>query len=367
MPIPNRRPRAASRVLLLALAAALVPANLRAQEADSVVFRASALEVSFGGRVQTQFTTTTVEAEPSTEIALRRVRLEATAKLNEWITAKIQPEYAGSRVSVRDAYVRFAFDPALALVAGQANRPFGTIVPTSSTRILPIERGLRIRGLANAREEHNLITELGYADRDVGIQLTGEPEWAPLGLSYALGVFNGPARGDARELNTYQLAARAAARPVKPLKVGASWSRRDFVVPDRANEDVLRTRDGHAWALDLEYGRYAPGLHLVAEAAWGDYDPAEDVTFTGVQGWLGYRTGALGPRLSGIEPVLRVSTGDVDGEPTRLAVQGGTLVTPGLNLYFGGLNRIMLNYDLWSPDGGGDREGSFKLQFQAAF
>ena len=367
MPIPIRRPRAASRALLLVLAAAPLPATLRAQEADSVVFKANALEVSFAGRVQTQFNTTSVEAEPSTEIALRRVRLEATVKLNDWVTAKIQPEYAGSRVSVRDAYVRFAFDPALALVAGQAHRPFGTIVPTSSARMLPIERGLRIRGLPNAREEHNLITELGYADRDVGIQLTGEPEWAPLGLSYALGVFNGPARGDARELNTYQLAARAAARPLELLKLGASWSRRDFVVPDPANEDVLRTRSGQAWALDAEYGRYAPGLHLLAEAAWGDYDPAEDVTFTGVQGWLGYRTGALGRKLTGIEPVLRVSTGDVDGEPTRLAVEGGTLVTPGINFYFGPLNRIMVNYDFWSPDGDGDREGSFKVQFQAAF
>lgn len=367
MPIPIRRPRAASRVLLLSLAAALAPAALRAQEADSVVFRANALEVSLNGRLQTQFNTTTVEAEPSTEIALRRVRLEATVRVNDWITAKIQPEYAGSRVSLRDAYVRFAFDPALALVAGQAHRPFGTIVPTSSTRMLPIERGVRIRGLPNAREEHNLITELGYADRDVGLQLTGAPEWAPLGLSYALGVFNGPARGDARELNTYQLAARAAIHPVSPLRVGASWSRRDFVVPDSGNEDVLGIRGGHAWAVDAEYGRYAPGLHLLAEAAWGDYDPAEDVTFTGVQGWLGYRTGALTSRLTGIEPVLRVSTGDVDGEPTRLAVEGGTLVTPGVNLYFGPLNRIMVNYDFWSPDGDGDREGSFKVQFQAAF
>ncbi|HEX8275878.1 MAG TPA: porin [Longimicrobiaceae bacterium] len=367
MPIPNRRPHAASRVLPLVLAAGLLPSTLRAQQADSVVFKANALEVSFAGRVQTQFNTTTVESEPSTEIALRRVRLEATVRLNDWITAKIQPEYAGSRVSVRDAYVRFAFDPALALVAGQAHRPFGTILPTSSTRILPIERGVRIRGLPNAREEQNLVAELGYADRDVGIQLTGEPEWAPLGLSYALGVFNGPARGDARELNTYQLAARVAARPLDLLKLGASWSRRDFVVPDPANEDVLRTRGGQAWGLDAEYGRYAPGLHLLAEAAWGDYDPAEDVTFTGVQGWLGYRTGALTSKLTGVEPVLRVSTGDVDGEPTRLAVDGGTLVTPGLNLYFGGLNRIMLNYDLWSPDGDGGREGSFKIQFQAAF
>jgi hypothetical protein len=367
MPIRSRRPVAASRVLGLALAAALVPAGLGAQESPPVVFRSNALEVAIGGRVQTQFNTTSVDTEPATELAMRRVRLEATVKVNEWVTAKIQPEYAGSRVGVRDAYVRFAFDPALNLLAGQAHRPFGTVVPTSSARMLPIERGLRIRGLPNAREEHNLITELGYADRDVGLQLVGEPEWAPLGFAYAVGVFNGPARGDARELNTYQLAARAALRPAEPLRVGASWSRRHFVVPDTLNEDVLRRDDGHAWAVDVEYGKYAPGLHLLAEAVRGDYDPAEDVRFTGVHGWLGYRTGTLGRKLTNLEPVFRVSAGDIEGEPTRLAVQGGTLLTPGINLYLGPLNRIMLNYDFWLPDGGGERQGSFKAMFQAAF
>jgi hypothetical protein len=366
MPIRTRRPLAAPRALGLALAAALVPSALGAQESPPVVFKSNALEVSIAGRVQTQFNTTSVETEPATEIALRRVRLEATVKVNDWVTAKIQPEYAGSRVSIRDAYVRFAFDPALNLVAGQAHRPFGTIMPTSSTRMLPIERGLRIRGLPNAREEQNLVVELGYADRDVGLQLTGEPEWAPLGLSYALGVFNGPARGEARELNTYQLAARAAVRPVDPLRLGVSWSRRDFAVLDSGSTEVLHVEHGHAWALDAEWGKYAPGLHLLGEAVMGDLDPAAGAEFRGAQGWLGFRTGALGSKLTGVEPLVRVSWGDVNGETERLAVTGGTLVTPGINLYFGPLNRIMFNYDFWRPDGDGS-EGSFKVMFQAAF
>ncbi|MET0398348.1 MAG: porin [Longimicrobiaceae bacterium] len=367
MPIRTRRPRAPLRALGPALAAALLPAMLGAQEAPPVVFKSNALEVAIGGRIHTQFNTTSAESEPATEIALRRVRLEATVKVNDWVSAKIQPEYAGSRVTLRDAYMRFAFDPALTLVAGQAHRPFGTVVPTSSTRILPIERGVRIRGLPDAREEHNLIVDLGYADRDVGLQLVGEPAWAPLGLSYAAGVFNGPARAEAREENTYQLAARAAIHPVEPLRLGVSWSRRDFAVQDSAAAERLDVRRGHAWAVDAEYGRYAPGLHLLGEVAMGDLDPASGAEFRGAQGWLGFRTGALGSKLTGVEPVVRVSWGDVDGQSERLAVTGGTLVTPGVNFYFGPLNRIMVNYDFWSPDGDGGSEGSFKVQFQAAF
>jgi hypothetical protein len=41
-------------------------------------------------------------------------------------------------------------------------------------------------------------------------------------------------------------------------------------------------------------------------------------------------------------------------------------VTPGINLYLGGQNRVMFNYDFWNPTDG-ERQGSFKTQFQLAF
>jgi hypothetical protein len=85
-----------------------------------------------------------------------------------------------------------------------------------------------------------------------------------------------------------------------------------------------------------------------------------------VQGWLGYRTPSIGPRRVNVEPVLRVSHGDPDAGGEGDAHGGGTLFTPGINFYFGPLNRIMLNYDLWSPEDG-EREGSFRAQFQVAF
>ncbi|HEV2146242.1 MAG TPA: porin [Longimicrobiaceae bacterium] len=352
-----RAPSLAAVLLLAAGAAA-------AQQAPSTVFRASALEVSIGGRVQTQLNTTTVDSVPTAELALRRVRLEANVRVNEVVSAKIQPEFAGSRVSLRDAYVLFGFHPALQLLAGQANRPFGIIQPTSSTRIIPVERGVRIRGVRNALDEHNLVTDLGYADRDVGLQLLGAPAGAPLGLSYALGVFNGPARAAVPELDSYQLAARAAVRPAERLRTGLSWSRRDFLVV--APTDGRELAAGQAWAVDVEYGTYGPGLHLVGEAAFGDVNPRADIDFTGAQAWLAYRTRAFGPSLTHLEPLFRVSYGDVDAPPGLTVPRGGTLLTPGINLYFGPLNRIMLNYDVWMPEQG-DAVGSFKAQFQVAF
>src|SRR5690606_39426924 len=96
------------------------------------------------------------------------------------------------------------------------------------------------------------------------------------------------------------------------------------------------------------YGAFRPGLHLIAEASMGDLDPFTGAEFTGVQGWLAYRTGRIAEKLSGIEPLVRVSYGDTDAGDAGAVVSGGTLITPGVNFYFGPLNRLMVNYDIWS-------------------
>ena len=41
--------------------------------------------------------------------------------------------------------------------------------------------------------------------------------------------------------------------------------------------------------------------------------------------------------------------------------------TPGINLYFDPLNRLMLNWDFWRADEGGPSEHSFKAMLQFAF
>ena len=350
-------PRTISGVTLALLFATAVPAA-----GQGLTFGPDSSRITFGGRVQTIFNTTSVDDEPATQTELRRVRLEATLRLNRVVGGKIQPEFAGSRVSLRDAYVRLDLDPALQVWAGQAHRPFGVITPTSSTRIAPIERGVRIRGVEDAFEQHNLVAGLGYADRDAGIQLRGEPAGAPLGLSYAVGVFNGPARADAPDENTYQVVARVAARPLATVRLGVSWSRRDF---GTGVDDVSGTEAGSAWAADVELGSERGGPRLVAEVAAGDQDPFSGAEFFGAQGWLAYRTGRVSSAIAAVEPLLRVSHGDVD-EDLLTGGTGGTLVTPGVNLWLGGLNRFALNLDLWSPATGASAQ-SFKALFQFAF
>ncbi|MDP9349497.1 MAG: OprO/OprP family phosphate-selective porin, partial [Gemmatimonadota bacterium] len=285
---------------------------LHAQQTPSApVVRAGTTEIALGGRVHTQFNTTTAEGVPASEMVLRRVRLEANVKVNELVSGRVHMEFAGNRAAVRDAHLRLAFDPALQLIAGQAQRPFGILTQTTSNRILPIERGVRIRGVADAFDQHNLVADLGYADRDVGLQVTGAPRGAPLGVFYAAGYFNGPARNPRLTENTSQLVARAGVRPLRGVAVAGSWSRRDFVRTDTIAR-ATTTRGGTAWAVDAEVGGFAPGVHLLGEASFGDFDPFSGTRFRGAQGWLAYRTPALRSRIQHVEPVLRVSYGDPD-------------------------------------------------------
>lgn len=356
---PRRIFTVTSALLLLAAAPA-------AGQGFTIATPDSSARITFGGRVQTIFNTTSVDDEPATETELRRVRLDATLRLGRMVEGKIQPEFAGSRVSLRDAYVRLNLDPAFQVWAGQAHRPFGVISPYSTVRFPSGEKGVRIRGV-DAWEHHGLLSGLGYSERDVGLQLRGEPRGAPLGLSYAAGVFNGPARGEAPEENTYQVVARVAARPVGWARAGVSWSRVDFV--HGADDDVagVMVNEGAAWAADLELGSERRGPHAVFEVARGDSDPLQEAEFVAAQGFVAYRTGPRSPTLSGIEPFVRVSWADPDVDDHALGLPtGGTLVTPGINLWLGGLNRFGLYYDVFNPDDG-ETARSFKAMFQLAF
>lgn len=353
------------RIFAVTSALVLVTAAPAAGQGFTVSTPDSSARITFNGRVQTIFNTTSVDDEPATETELRRVRLEATLQFGRVVGGKIQPEFAGSRVSLRDAYVRLNLDPAFQVWAGQAHRPFGAISPASTTRFPTAEKGLRVRG-ASGVEHYNLLLGLGYSDRDVGIQVRGEPAGAPLGISYAAGIFNGPARADAPDENTYQFVARVAARPVEWARAGVSFSRIDFanVIDDVAQVEMA---EGAAWEADVELGSERGGPRVVAEVARGDSDPFGEAEFLSAGGFVAYRTGRTSSTISALEPFVRVSWADpdVDDEAATLPT-GGTLVTPGINLWLGGLNRFGLFYDLWNPDTG-ESVRSLKALFQLAF
>jgi hypothetical protein len=350
------------RALALASACLLAARRGSAQETGTEVYRGGAVRVRVSGFVQAQLETTSADSADDVSANVRRVRTELSVNIGSVVSGRIQPEFSpGNGVDLKDAWVRLTLNPAFAVTAGQAYRPFSLLTTTSLPRILPIERGVRIPGVEGAFDEYNLVSEPGYSERDVGVQVSGAPRGAPLRLGYRAGISRGPARDSARGRDTYQLAARVTASPVKDLRVAAGWSRVDFVRPAGETVDLRR---GTAWEGDVEYGAYdRPGLHLLAEAAYGDFQPFDGVRFFGAQGWLAYRTPRLGRLVHGLEPVMRVSWGDANANDRPAPNPGGTLVTPGVNLYLGGISRVMVDWDFWSPVEGRGQD-SFKAQLQ---
>lgn len=344
--------------MMLAAAASAVAA-----QAAPTRINVNAAEISISGRIQAQLATSDAHSVQDAEIILRRARLGASVRVNELVSGRLHAEFAGSAVSLADAYMQVHLHPAFNLLAGRAHRPFGTIEQTSTLLYTPIERGLSIRGI----EDYDLsaiLTTLRYADRDVGLQLRGSVPSGPLGLGYAVGVFAGPTARQTGSEQTQQLVARLTANPAPPLKLGAAWSRRDFA--SESAEGQFEVQPGGAFVVDAEYGGPSPaaGLHIVAQAAGGDFDPFTGDDFRGVQIWMGYGI-PTGERVPVIEPILRLSHASVDrADPAD--PDGGTLITPGLNVYLGGLNRIMINYDVWRASRGTDA-ASARVQFQMAF
>ncbi len=358
-PLLKWRVHAASTLLALLVTLMQSPGLAQSQSEGSV----KAAEIAITGRVHAQLNTSDAEGVQDAEMILRRVRLGANVKVNDLVSGRVHADFAGNEVAISDAYMQLNFHPAAELLAGRAHRPFGIMEQTSSLQIIPIERGLSIRGVQNF-DLSAILSGLRYGDRDVGVQLRGSLSEAPLGLGYAVGVFAGPATGSAGGQQTQQFVARLTADPADRSKVGVAWSRRDFV--REPAEGVYETDAGNAFVIDFEYGGPTPtaGPHVMAEVASGDFDPVAGEDFVGGQLWAGYLV-PVGGRIPLVEPLVRVSHARIDRVDPGLP-DGGTLITPGINIYLGGLNRLMLNYDIWNAATGVDAAGA-KVQFQMVF
>jgi hypothetical protein len=348
------------------------------------------------GRVQTQFSTTSVdEAElvaagraPASPIAAsmfetRRIRFGAEVEYQKWLTGKIETELAMARLQIRDAFVNLGFDPRFNFRVGQFKKPFSMLQLYSSTTYPMIERGVRIRGLAESLayrdslaggarvlqnfrgatvlgEEQELLETFLYQNYDLGAAVHGR--FGSFG--YTAGAFNGTGSDRPDDNDSKSLAARITYRlPFElPVTLGAAISHREFRI---ATTPAIRTRDGTAYEMDLEVGAFRrPGAHFLGEVAFGDNMQDTTQTFVGVQGMLAWFAPIEGGRVEGIEFGGRVSYGDPRGDVND---DEGILLTPGINVYFSGRNRLMLNWDFFEVSDRFDNENALRAQAQIYF
>ncbi|CAN5784305.1 hypothetical protein BH23GEM10_BH23GEM10_04060 [soil metagenome] len=355
------------RVRLVVLAVAVLAGAAPAAPARA---QTAPVQVTVTGRVQVQWNSTSVTAdEAGSQVPIashtfetRRVRLGARIRASDAVDGFLETDVALGRLQLKQAWMRVALDQSLSVRAGQFKKPFGLVELTSSAQLPIIERGVRIRGLtdvlaaqADGRlgtlrgglllgEAYALVDAVGYAGYDLGVAVEGSHGR----LAWSAGAFNGNGP-DARDENDGKsVAARAvyAADIGLPIAFGAGWSRREMNWPLATSPE---TRAGNAFGMDAELGGFRSGWWVLADATLGD-NLLTDETFVAAQGVLSHFRATGGGPIEGVEAVGRMSWADpdrsVDGD-------AGMLLTPGVNLYFTGRNRVMFNWDVYVPEGSG--------------
>lgn len=358
----------------VSLAAALLLLGLLPGSASGQAeIRSRAMELTITGRLHSQFITSSVEDMDdevlSSEFLIRRARVTVELEISDFVHGKIQPDYGGGDLSLKDAYVDLNFDPGFVFRMGQFKRRFDFFELESSTRNLVIERdgfipGVDVCGGVGEICSFSRFTEkLEYSDRDIGFAINGEPEGAP--ISYSVAVTNGTGSDATDENDGKSFSGRFEVEAMDDLTLAGNVSAHDFV------NDTTGDASDYAIAFggDVNWGNYSEGLHVQAGVIAGDNwekldldgDPA---TFVTAQGIVSYKVPVETNRfVEAVEPLGRISWGDPD---TDTGDDEGILATPGVVVHFTGRNKFAVNADIYSPSAG-DTEVSFKAQMYLHF
>ena len=349
--------------LTLLLAMLAVPGVAESQ--IEISSRASSIQV--GGRVHAQYATSSV-GDADNDFFLRRVRLIADITLNDFVTARVQPDFARGKIALQDVYVRLGSSSKFRVWVGQFKRAFDIFELSSSTDLSIIERDARVEGVSECSGvsgicSYSRLTEkLKYAERDQGIKIDGSSGR----MSYQFTLTNGTGINVSDENDAKSYSGRLSFAASDKVTFSAQVGVHDYLFPlvaTRTERGVdMKTARGVAWGADLEFGTWRDGAHIQASVIRGDNWKSLDsnqneATFLTTQIVASYYSEKSG-RLAGIEPLLRLSFGDPD---TALGKNAGTVVTPGLMFYLQGKSKIGANLDVYSPQSGATAL-SFKVQ-----
>ena len=329
--------------------------------AGQVEINARDAQIRFGGRLHSQFATSSADGGKVTDFFTRRARLTIDVNVTPLLDARVQPDFGGGKLDLKDAYFRLNFDRAFRFSMGQFKRAFDIFELNSSTDIVVVERTGRIDGVGACGGLGGVCTlsrfteKLGYSDRDIGVKVDGSLTER---VSYMATLTNGTGTSGSDENSGKSVAGRLSLGLTDEIALSGNVSRHDYRDPfDNGN-----TNAATAFGVDLEVGGFRDGTHLqlglVRGANWRlEPTAAGTPRFLTWQGILSRYVALEGSRLEAIEPMARASWGDPDRNTDEDA---GFVITPGLFLYVKGKNRIGANLDIY--DGPDSREFSIKLQ-----
>lgn len=383
------------------LAVALCALGLVRPAEGQVRIDSEASEITVSGLLQTQLATSScadvpdaeadgspcVQDVPAVDLFLRRVRLKVDVRLNDWIEARVQPDFAEvDEFRLRDAYGRLNLQPGAEhpharITVGQFKRPFDGFQLASSADILTIERDLDVPGVPQevALSFDELTTRNRLSDRDIGVMVDG---FTPDGrVRYWLGAFNGRGTNDNGDLDTEKQVVGRLAVDLRagslPLEVALAGAVTD--VPFTRADGQLDARYFGALEAWAELGAPGGGPHVQAgvvagkNALEGEGGGAPDLEggepLASMLAWQAIGSYGIAVDDSyffeAVEPVLRITMADPNTGLGDDIVWG---LTPGVQIGFAGRTELAVNWDivLFASDAL-DSEGSFKAQLQIGF
>ena len=337
-------------VLALGLAHPLLAQEMGARGGSSV---------TIGARIQAQYEASSVDDTPSS-FFIRRAWVTMDGRLNDLVTARAQYDIDGQ--TVLEAYLELTPSDALQVQLGQFKKgiSYFWLVPNAWLPI--IERDARVTGVDHCPGVGSVCSfgrmtgALGLDNYEPGILMQGRfGEY----FGYRFTLTNGEGISN-RDVNRGKSASgQFSVYPAGNTRVSA------YVALDETLDSHGETMGVPAYGAEVEIGTWLDGPHLIANGLRGrNWKLSDDAKFSAFQlmaFW--YLPFAPESRFAGIEPMLRVSWVD-SGAEDRSSVTG-TVVTPGVMVYFVGRNGISTNVDFYTS---GDRsDWSLKVQAFAFF
>ena len=315
--------------------------------------------VTVGARVQAQYESSSVDETPSS-FFIRRAWVTIDGRLNDLVAARAQFNIDGA--SVLEAYLEFTPSEALGIQLGQFKKgmSYFWLVPNSWLPI--IERDARVTGVDHCPGVGSVCTfgrltgALGLDNYEPGILAQGRVSER---FGYRFTLTNGEGIGS-RDVNT----GKSASGQLSLFPTGDTRVSAYFALDETLNSQG-ETMGVPAIGAEVELGTWLGGPHLIANVLqgrnWKLNDDAKFSAFQMMAFW--YLPMAPESQFSGIEPMLRVSLVDSGAEDPEKVT--GTVITPGVMVYFVGRNGISTNVDFYSS--GGRSDWSWKVQAFAFF
>ncbi len=342
--------RATNMAIGLGLAAALsAGAPAAAQEIKS----RTGTSLTVGARVQAQYEASSTD-DANSSFFIRRAWVTFDGRLNDLVRGRAQFNVDGA--SVLEAYLAIAPSEAFELQIGQFKRGVSSFWFAANFDLPIIERDGRVTGVDHCPgvggvcSYGRVTSALGLDTYEPGLLATGRFGGR---FGYRVTLTNGEGIGS-KDVNGGKSASGRLS-----LFLPGNGRVSAYLAMDETLDSAGESMGVPAYGAEVEFGTWRQGPHIIVNGLTGrNWKLDDDASFSAFQ-LMGFWYLPFSPtsKLAGIEPMLRFSWVDSGADPTKVT---GTVVTPGVMVYFVGRNGISTNLDLYRS---GDRsDWSLKLQ-----